>query len=1250
MDVANQPQSSVGNADKFSLVAIGASAGGLKALKIFFSHIPQGCRHSFVIIQHLSQDFKSQVGDLLASISSLRIEVVQDGSPVEPGTIYLLPPSHNLEYRDGAFMLQPRPSRKTLNLPIDLFFTSLARELGNQSIGIILTGSGSDGTRGIRALKEAGGLVLVQDPREAQFDAMPQNAIHTGLVDFILPVEGLSQELIHYLNQANVDKGLEHKLEQDEVQIYKILQLARNASNIDFHQYKRTTLIRRIIRRMAITRCQDFDAYTQFLHTHIYEASVLANEFLLGVTSFFRDQAAWLALEKEGLPELIRSKTEREPVFKAWVAGCSTGEEAYTLAILVQEELRRQKKEMEVVIFATDIQKNALEIASQGRYPESILADIPLSHLSRYFLRKSDQYEVDPNLRKSIIFSQHDILKDPPFAQLDMALCRNMLIYFQAPAQQQALNSLHFALNLDGLLMLGKSEDIGNNHKGLIPLNRKQKIFINKKTGSFPNLSPGKPDQTTGILKSFSRKRAKELEQGMIHVFKEGMEESWGVVTIYLDENFDILFANGPIKDYLAFPEKGFSANFLRLLPSSLSLMLRDSLRKAADTLETVQYKHFKLLREEEVQLLNISVHPIRIAQTQVIDYYLVLFVPLDQALLSPLDLDLPKESSQHIEALERELKQTQQSLQSTIEELETTNEELQATNEELIAANEEMQSTNEELQSVNEELHSVNAEYLDKLEESIRLQLEIENLMKSTEIGTVFLDLDMRIRKFTPSIRRYFHLEDQDIGRPLAHFNLDFEGSNSKEILEDARLVLTSSQPSEEEMRSKDGLWFLRRIFPFLGERNEVEGVVITFIEITELKNTQEELQQREEFIQKVASTNPSLIYVYELTSEKIIFSNEKTQSILGYSSHDIIKMEEDLMEEITHPDDLDRVLTFQRELNSLEDGEVRTIESRVKHKEGHYIWTQRNNTVFLRADDGRVKQTIGTLIDIHQRKEAELALAHSQNLLQKIMDASPNLVYVYDLVKKKNVFSNRGVEKISGYSSQEILAMGTQVLAKITHPEDLALLQRYFKGLESLKDGEVRTIEARTQHKDGSFRWIQRNNSVFLRSEEGNVIQVIGTVIDIDKRKRAEEEVKEVKETQGQIIQTAPGMVYIYNLEEQQNEFASKSIGEMLGYSPKEIRDMGAEFMAKIFHPEDLEKIVAHHQHLGSLQVDKEMDPVALDYRCLHQDGTWRWLHSQDLPYSQNAAGKVNKIIGSAIDITERVNLQEQLKELLQ
>ena len=692
----SQPKSS-------RIIAVGASAGGLEALKAFFQNIPKEDNNTYIVIQHLSPDYKSMMGELLAKSTHLKIEQISDNSDILPGRIYLIPPVNNLIIENGMLHLLDKPKDQKLNLPIDMFLKSFAEYEKEKAIAVILTGTGSDGTRGIRAIKENDGMVMVQDPNQAKFDGMPQSAIHTGLVDYILKVEDMGMELKNFIDAPVVLHFKEGNIEYDEQTLSKILHLVNEKTGLDFREYKHTTLARRVARRVSVCKCQSLVEYFHLLESSPEEIPILYREFLIGVTKFFRDSKVWSILQDEVVPALINQKKENETL-KIWDVACSTGEEAYSLAMYINEELERQGKKLEVKIFATDISEKHIEIGGAGIYSESIVADVAPHLLQKYFINKSKGYQIAERIRRMVIFSKHNVIKNPPFSNMDMVLCRNLLIYFQPSIQKKALNVLHYGLKEGGYLVLGTSENIQTHSEYFEDVNRKWKIFRNAhprnrlKTetlhSSSSRLLENKPGKVHKEISSVSS----PSKQKFVNELNEAILEQFGGASVFVDSELNILKAIGEFRKYANFPTSGFSVNLSDMLGTDLKHIVQSSIRKAEKENTKTVYKDAIFEHHGEKKSLDLIVKPIQQYNLDNEVNFVITFVEKELILKDVQEVEkvtLTSRTKEYIAELEEELKRTKEELQTSLEEIETSNEELQAANEELLASNEELQSTN---------------------------------------------------------------------------------------------------------------------------------------------------------------------------------------------------------------------------------------------------------------------------------------------------------------------------------------------------------------------------------------------------------------------------------------------------------------------------------------------------------------------------------------------------------------------------
>jgi two-component system CheB/CheR fusion protein len=877
------------------IVAVGASAGGLEALKAFFEHIPQTTKSAYIIIQHLSSDYKSMMGELLARSTNLPIMEVEEGMKVKPGHIYLIPSANNLVIKNNRLNLLEKPKNLTLNLPIDMFFESLAREQREKAIGVILSGTGSDGTRGSRAIKESDGMIMVQEPEEAQFDGMPRSAINTGLVDYVLPVKQMGNELDNYLTAPSIFHFKDGDVAYDQTELIKILNFIDEKTGFDFREYKRSTLARRVARRVSVCKCRSLAKYYTHLTSTEGEVDILYREFLIGVTKFFRDSKVWDVLRQRVIPEMVSAKADGG-IIKIWDVACSTGEEAYSFAMCFIEEIENQGKNIELKIFATDIAEKHLEIGSKGLYPESIAADIPADFLAKYFKSKPNQYEVVEKLRRAVIFSQHNVIKNPPFSNMDLVSCRNLLIYFQPAIQTKALSVLHYSLKQGGILVLGTSESVHTEQKNFYEIDRKWKIFRNVQpnhrleAGLSPTLtSEAKVINTKPSNKNIGtsyKARASSNFNKLTNEFNETVLDHFKAASVYVDSDYNILEAIGEFRKYANLPVSGFSTNLLDMLGTDLRYLIQNSLKRAEKLQQKIYYKDATFEHHSEKKAVDIIVKPFLRDNVDSETTFMITFLEKELNLDEVESIDnitITTRTKEYVSNLEEELKQTKEELQTSLEEIETSNEELQAANEELLASNEELQSTNEELQSVNEEINTVNAENIQKMDDLAALNADINNLLESTQIGTIFLDATLSIRKFTPAIREHFSFLNSDVGRPISHFTGNIGRSN---LLERCKKVLKTGKPLEKAVISKDGVHYLRRISPYINSNEKIDGVVITFIEIENLQKSKEKLQASERRFKSFYEEDPVMHISVNPQTYKIVHCNKMAIKLLKYDS----------------------------------------------------------------------------------------------------------------------------------------------------------------------------------------------------------------------------------------------------------------------------------------------------------------------------------------------------------------------------
>jgi two-component system, chemotaxis family, CheB/CheR fusion protein len=826
------------------VVGVGASAGGLQALQAFFGAFKEPPHAAFVVIQHLSPDFKSFMVELLEKHTRMPVQRAEHNARVQPGNIYLIPPKMTLTITGGRLQLTKTDPRRGLHLPIDQFFISLAQDQQHRAVAIVLSGTGSDGTAGVRAIKGAGGMVMVQNEESAQFDGMPRSAINTGLADYVLPPDKMPAQLGNYLSHPLLTKSraIGRRGHDVEGTLAEIFALIRTQCGVDFSHYKPATIDRRIERRMSVCQIENLSDYARHLAQSTREVTLLFNELLIGVTSFFRDRPAWETLEKEVLPGLLRALPPGE-TFRAWIAGCSTGEEAYSLAMLVAEEMDRLKIHNQVKIFATDISKESLATAARGQYTPSEAANLSPGRLTQFFIKENSGFKVKPRLREMVVFANHNLLSDPPFTKLSLISCRNLLIYLQAPMQQRLLTLFSFALRDEGVLLLGSSESIGDATDRFQPLSTRANLFRNRRVGQAPPMLVATsrvmrpvPDASAALQRANARITAGDAPS-MDDVHRQIIAQ-FSPACIVIDSRDDVIHIVGNAGDYLKLSDGGFSRNIFKLTAHNVANALRSALIRAQQKGDKFTYDNVRYRDGKKTRVVRLHVRPVPDKHGKPTGSRLVFIEP--QALPEKVGrgnrgpaLRPDTQNAQRISDLERDLSLTRESLQATVQDLETSNEEIQAANEELLAANEELQSTNEELQSVNEELHTVNVENQNRIEELTRLTNDINNLLATAAVGVLLVDDQLRVRRASRSALVSLDLTEADLGVPIETVARILHASDLPAM---ADRVAKSGQIEETEIeRPGAGRWLLVRCVPFRNELQRTQGVVVTLIDITE-------------------------------------------------------------------------------------------------------------------------------------------------------------------------------------------------------------------------------------------------------------------------------------------------------------------------------------------------------------------------------------------------------------------------------
>ncbi|MCY2992216.1 MAG: PAS domain-containing protein [Planctomycetota bacterium] len=952
--------------ERFPIVGIGASAGGLAAFEAFFSGMPADTDPgmAFVLVQHLAPDHKSILTDLIRRYTRMHVFEVEDGMVVQPNCAYIIPPARDMAFLNGTLQLLEPSAPRGQRLPIDFFFRSLAQDQHERAICIVLSGTGSDGTLGVRAIKGEGGMAMAQNPASTEYDGMPRSALGTGLVDYELPPAEMPAQLIAYVAHAFGRPPLVATARPPKTDnaLKKVFVLLRAQTSHDFSEYKPSTIHRRIERRMAVHQIETMEGYVKYLQRTPAEVELLFRDLLIGVTNFFRDPEAFQVLETQVIPKLFADRPANA-VIRVWTPGCSTGEEAYSLAILLAERQEAMKQSFKVQVFATDIDSQAIATGRAGLYPASIAADLSPDRLARFFMPESDgsAYRIRKAIRDMLVFSEQNVIKDPPFSKLDLISCRNLLIYLGGDLQKKLLPLFHYALNPGGILFLGTSETVGDCHDLFVALDRKQKLYQRKEDfHSAGRMAPSRfVPPVTAIDVALPRAAGKTAASGKLllrELTEQTLLQQVAPAGALVNGQGDVLYLHGRTGMYLepAPGEAGIN-NILKMAREGLRRELATALHKAAGTKEIVHCLGLRVKTNGDFTTVNLTIRPVAagLAATPEAPRYLVI---LEEAPVLSLPQGLPldpapspqaarsasagadgfetstepcadTEADALIAALKLELRAKEEYLQASHEELETSNEELKSSNEEMQSVNEELQSTNEELetskeelQSVNEELATVNNELETKVADLSRANNDMNNLLAGTGIGTVFVDHQLHILRFTPTASVIINLILSDVGRPIAHVVSNLVGYDR--LVADLQAVLNTLIPKELEVQTQAGKWYMMRMLPYRTMDNVIEGAVLTFVDITEMRRAKESLRTANDLLRlavvvrdahdaitvqdldgRILAWNPGAVRMYGWSEAEALAMNVRERIPQGLREAALAKVHQLSLTEILEP-----------------------------------------------------------------------------------------------------------------------------------------------------------------------------------------------------------------------------------------------------------------------------------------------------------------------------------------------------------
>jgi len=892
----------------FPIVGIGASAGGLGALDEFFEALPAHTSMAFVVVVHLAPDHESNLASLLQKTTDMPVLEVTSATPIEPNHVYVIAPSLALTMVDDYLRVAPEQHEPGRRAAIDLFFRTLAEAHRSRAIGIVMSGAGSDGSAGLSRVKEMGGITLAQDPAEAEYDSMPRSAIATGMVDFVLTTAEMPQRLMDlwmtakeiHLPAVNSDEREEELAnESAERALREIMVILRTRTAHDFRHYKRATVLRRIERRLQVNGITDLQAYRDHLHLHPEETQALLQDMLISVTNFFRDKEAFDVLERDVLPAIFEGREEQDRI-RAWSVGCATGEEAYSLAMLLQERSLKSPEGISFQVFATDIDERAISFARAGLYPDSILADVTAARVRQFFSRDAAHYRVKKELREHMLFAHHNVLSDPPFSRLDLICCRNLLIYLDREAQVEILRMFHFALRPGGVLFLGSSESADSVSSIFTVIDKRNRIYRANVAvrGDTPvPVAISGTTSTRSVVATVQPPGRRRFSFGDLH---QRLVEQYAPPSVLVSRDSEIVHLSDRAGRFLQYSGGEPSHNIVAVVRAEMRLELRTAIYQALHTNRSVEARRVRIERDGRSYFVNMTARPVHDPEANA-DFVLVLFDEVEDSMGGVETSTADAQKDPIISQLERELQRTKEQLQSTIEQSETSteelkasNEELQAINEELRSATEELETSKEELQSINEELTTVNAELKSKVEETGKINDDLQNLIAANDIGTIFVDRNICIKRYTPRATDVFSIIPSDIGRSLLDITHRLEYDK---LADDAAEAFDSLRLIERELKSNDGRWYLARFVPYRTTEDRIDGAVLSFIDITGRRQAEDQLREGERRLRIVAeSTKDYAIITFD--DEGLITSwNAGAERIFGYSESEMIGQPADLL-----------------------------------------------------------------------------------------------------------------------------------------------------------------------------------------------------------------------------------------------------------------------------------------------------------------------------------------------------------------
>ncbi len=1240
------------------VVGLGGSAGSIVALQRFFATVPVESGLAFVVVLHLAPENASIMDEIIGRATRMPVVQASDGEKVEANHVYVIPPGKFISMADGHLRLTPIEAERGKRIAVDLFFRTLADSHGPNASAIILSGA-----LGIKRIKERGGLTVAQDPDEAEHPSMPRTAIDTGMVDWVLPVAQMPERLVEY--RANGKrltvpseegpqpaKAAPNPPDADEAALREVLAFLRSRTGRDFSPYKRATVVRRVARRMQVNGVATMPEYLLFIRTHPGEAGALQDDLLISVTNFFRDRECFEALEAE-IPKLFAGKGAAD-VVRVWTAGCATGEEAYSIAMLLLEHAGKLDAPPSIQVFATDLAEDVITVARDGLYPFASAADVSEERLRRFFVKEHRGYRARRELREAVLFAVHDLLRDAPFSRLDMFTCRNLLIYLTAEAQKRVFDTAHFALKPEGFLFIGTSEAVDDEGKMWTCVDKKHRIFRQRpvaRVGALPLIGPGtlgraaaaqerakggpylhgpafSQTSTVALRQDAERAEVRQVSWEELH-FK--LIERFAPPSLIVTRDYDIAHMSETAGQFLHFGGGEPSVNLLKVVHPTLRIELRAALFRAAQTSAPVEVFRVPVDLEGRTVTVDIRVSP---AQEIAPDYLLVVFAvreEVDSALVQAR-----QEAEPAVRHLEREIEQMKTRLRDTVEQYEASSEELKASNEELQAMNEELRSSaeeletsREELQSVNEELTTVNGELKSKVDDLGHSNADLANLMAATGVATIFLDRTLAITHYTPSAVALFRPIPTDLGRPLTDLA---HRLNYPELQADVEQVLETLIPTRREVSDGEH-WFLAQLLPYRAAEDRIAGVVLSFVDITETRQAERakielagKLERQTRIFDTALSSIADFVYTFDRAG-RFTFSNQPLCRLLGRSMEEVVGC---TFHDLEYPPELATRLQAEVEhvFTTRETVVGETPFTSPSGESGYYEYIFQP----VLGVDGAVETVAGSTRVITDRKRAEAALRVSEERMRTLADAVPQIIWANNAEGVANYFNQRWGE-FTGLSFEESAVAGWQA---IVHPDDAPASKE--RWLRAQATGEVFDTEYRLRRADGEYCWFIGRN-VPVRDEEGHVTGWFGTATDIHELKKAERALGESSERLRLIVESAEEHAIITKDLERRITSWNPGAERTVGYTAEEIIGQSCDV---IFTQEDCA--------IG--QPELEVTTALADGRAsderwhVRKDGSRFWGSGVMLPMRDRPGGAVIGFLKIFRDETERLRARDALE----